>query len=145
MDKYQVIQSPYLANSNLEGCAVLITIHCTKTAENVSQSSCRNKLSGCLKPAPAAGLGLRWPGLFCWSLGRARAVSLGVKAHPARTPLPRPHSLFSCLLPTKRCNDSGKLPGQRRRLEILHLPALISFLPCNRNLNNESINVLKCQ
>lgn len=42
MDKYQVIQNPSLANSNLEGCAVLITIHCTKAAENVSQSSYRN-------------------------------------------------------------------------------------------------------
>lgn len=42
MDKYQVIQNPSLANSNLEGCEVLITIHCTKAAENVSQSSYRN-------------------------------------------------------------------------------------------------------
>lgn len=127
MDKYQVIESPSLANSNLEGCAVLITVCCTKAAENVSQK-CRKELSGFPEPAPAAGLGLRRSGLF-WSLGRARAVSLEVKAHPARTPLPRPHSLFSCLLPTKHCNNSGKLPGQQRRLEILHLPALISFLP----------------
>lgn len=42
MDKYQVIQSSSLANSNLEGCTVLIKIHCTKAAENVSQSPCRN-------------------------------------------------------------------------------------------------------
>lgn len=95
MDKYQVIQSPSLANSSLEGCAVLITVCCTKGAENVSQR-CRKELSGCLEPATAGGLGLRWSGLF-WSMGRTRAVSLEVKAHPARTPLSQ--ASFPALLP----------------------------------------------
>lgn len=47
--------------------------------------------------------------------------------------LPRICSLFSWLLLPKYSNNSSKLPGQttqlQMRLEILHLPALINFLP----------------
>lgn len=79
MDKYQVIKSLSLANSNLEGCVVLVTVHCTKAAENVSQSSCRKKLSACLEPALAAGLDLRWSGLFCWSQAGPGLCHWGLK------------------------------------------------------------------
>lgn len=76
-------------------------------------------------------LGWVWDGLGC-SAGAWAGPGLchcGLKPILQGPPLRRPCSWFSCLLPPKHCNNSGKLPGQQRRLEILHLPALISFLP----------------